>query len=261
MIGKPDPQLTPDSVYQLVAEVGFQKYFHLDGFQATKTLLDRLEITADTNILEVGCATGKTACYIAKNYGCNIVGIDLLEGMVTRGNERAARENVAHLVTFRQADAQDLPFEDDQFDLLLSEFVTGLLEDKTKGLLEYIRVVKPGGTLAFNEATWIKFPPPPDLVYFITQVFGVRSELLHQEGWIDLLTNVGIKELTHTIHQAQDMSNPREDLKDVIKVFPKMVSMVLRDPLFRKFIRTSLAIPKDITDYFGYGLYVGKVYA
>ena len=256
MIGKSDPQLTPNSVYQLVAEVGFQKYFHLDGFQATKTLIDRLEINADTNILEVGCASGKTACYIARNFGCKIVGIDLLEGMVTRANERAVRENVAHLVAFRQADAQDLPFEDNQFDMLLSEFVTGLLDDKVKGVLEYIRVVKSGGTLAFNEATWIKSPPPSDLVYFITQVFGVRSELLPPQGWIDLLSSAGIKELFHTVHQAQAMSSPREDLVDVIQAFPKMVSMYLRNPLFRKFIRTSLAIPKNITEYFGYGLYV-----
>jgi ubiquinone/menaquinone biosynthesis C-methylase UbiE len=145
--------------------------------------------------------------------------------------------------------------------MLLSEFVTGLLDDKVKGMLEYIRVVKPGGTLAFNEATWIKSPPPPDLVSFITQVFGVRSELLPPQGWIDLFSSAGVKDLFHTIHQAQAMSNPWEDLKDVIQVFPKMVSMILKNPLFRKFIRTSLAIPKDITEYFGYGLYVGKVYA
>jgi hypothetical protein len=62
-------QLTPSSIYELVAEVGFKKYFHLGGFDATRELIDLCPINKSSYVLDVGCASGKTACYIAQSLG------------------------------------------------------------------------------------------------------------------------------------------------------------------------------------------------
>jgi ubiquinone/menaquinone biosynthesis C-methylase UbiE len=59
-------------------------------------------------------------------------------------------------VRFRVADAQNLPFEDNLFDVVIGEFITGLLDNERRGTNEYLRVAKPGGYVGLNEATWIK---------------------------------------------------------------------------------------------------------
>jgi arsenite methyltransferase len=61
----------------------------------------------------VGCGAGVTACYLAKRYGCRLVGVDISARIIERSRERAKKERVADRVEFRVADAQDLPFEDD----------------------------------------------------------------------------------------------------------------------------------------------------
>jgi arsenite methyltransferase len=123
-------QLSPDVIYRMVAEVGFRKHFHLGGWEATRQLLESCHLGKDEQVLDVGCASGKTACYVAAKYGCKVVGVDILDKMIDLANERAQREGVQDRVSFRQADAQHLPFEDDLFDVVLGEFITGLLENK-----------------------------------------------------------------------------------------------------------------------------------
>jgi arsenite methyltransferase len=254
-----DPrQLTPQTIYQLVADVGFRRHFHLGGLQATRKLLARCPLDASTYVLDVGCASGRTACYIAKQYGCRVVGVDLLERMIERADERAVREGVRDWVSFRLADAQALPFEDDVFDLVLGEFITGLLEDKRRALAGYVRVVKPGGCVALNEATWTQTPPPEELVEYLAGVFGVQGEILDAEGWVELLQAAGLRDVESTVHRAGALSNSLEDIVDVLRVGHRVLYQYLRSAAFRRFIRETLSVPKNLLDYFGYGIYVGR---
>ena len=87
-----------------------------------------------------------------------VVAIDISRDMVKRAEERAKKKRVKDKVEFRVADAQNLPFEDDLFDAVISESVNAFIEDKQKAINEYKRVVKPGGYIGFNEATWIEMP-------------------------------------------------------------------------------------------------------
>ncbi len=251
-------QLTTDVIYEMVAEAGFEKYFHLGGFEATKELLELCQLDSSSYLLDVGCASGKTACYIASTYGCRVIGVDLLPGMVERASERARREGVADSVEFRVGDAQALPFEDDQFDVVMGEFITGLLDDKQGAVRGYVRVAKPGGTVALNEATWIQTPPPEELVERLEQVFGFRGELLEADAWQELLENAGLSQLIARTHKAESLSNRRADLADVLGRLPKVLYMLATNRTFRLFLKESASLPENMLDYFGYGLYVGK---
>ena len=163
-----DDRLTPAGIYELVAEVGFKKYFHLGGFDATRALIDLCLINANSRVIDIGCASGKTACYLAWNYGCNVIGVDILPGMV----ERARAEGVTGRVKFKGGDAQKLPLGDDLFDIVLGEFITGLVDDKEGAISEYVRVAKPGGSIGLNEATWLKAPPPQEIIGFLGRTVG-----------------------------------------------------------------------------------------
>ncbi|MCX9075056.1 MAG: class I SAM-dependent methyltransferase [Candidatus Methanoperedens sp.] len=195
MTWKNEEQLSPEVMYGLFAEVGFRRHFHLGGQDATKELVELCNIDRNKYVLDVGCASGKTACYIAKRYGCKVVGVDLLEKMINRAKERAKREGVEDLVRFQVANAQHLPFEDNLFDVVIGEFITGLLDDKRRGVKEYLRVIKPGGIIGLNEATWIKTPPPEKLVEYLSQVFGFKGEILTSDGWVELLEEAKLNEM------------------------------------------------------------------
>ena len=250
-------QLSPQTIYEMVAEVGFRRHFHLGGMEATKELVELCYLQREHHVLDVGCASGKTACYIAAQYGCRVVGIDILEGMVDRAMERADREGLADKVSFQTADAQDLPFDDGQFDVVIGEFITGLLEDKRRAVTGYMRVTKPGGRIGLNEATWVKTPAPAELVEYLSGVFGVQGEILDSGDWRELLTGAGLRDLELRIQEVDSLSSPQEALRDLLRVWPKVVWILIRNSSFRSFLGETLSIPKDLLEYFGYGIYVG----
>ena len=255
---KDEDQLSPEVIYQLVADVGFRRYFHFGGLKATRELIELCHIDKDKYVLDVGCASGKTACYLAKHYDCKVVGVDALERMIDRSNERAKGEGVEDRVRFEVADAQDLPFEDDLFDVVMGEFITGLLDDKQRGVNEYVRVTKPEGYVGLNEATWIKTPPPNELAEYLSGTFGVKGRLLTSDGWKELLAGAGLRDMVVRMHQVHTLSTGREGVKDAIRVAHRVLYTYIRSSAFRQFMRESLSLPANLFDYFGYGIYVGR---
>ena len=253
-----DDRLTPSRIYELVAEVGFKKYFHLGGFDATKALIDLCPINANSHVIDIGCASGKTACYLARIYGCNVIGVDILPGMVARAKERAKAEGVAGRVEFKVGDAQRLPLGDDLFDLVLGEFITGLVDDKAGAIREYVRVAKPGGTIGLNEATWLKSPPPQEIIEFLARTVGFKGELFTSQGWKERLERSGMKKIMARTYQAESLRDPKEDIKDLLRSFPRFLYFLVRRPKFRAFLKMSMAVPDNLLEYFGYGLYVGR---
>ena len=250
--------------FDFAAEVGITK--HIGSLEATEAFIELCHIGEGKYVLDVGCGVGVTPCSIARRYGCRVVGVDILEGMVERSKERARREGVMDRVEFRVADAQDLPFEDDLFDAVITESVTAFPEDKQKAVNEYVRVTKPGGYIGLNEATWLKLPPPPELVAWASQDLGSNLKPLASGEWVGLLETAGSREIVVKTREV----NVQDESKGILRrygwggmsgVLWRMLSLYVRSPAYRKFVkemRQGGITPKDLDVYFGYGLYVGR---
>ena len=180
------------SYFELQAYIGTTK--HLGEFETTKALIELCHINQDTYVLEVGCGVGATACYLAKKYGCRVVGVDLRESMIARSNERAQKEGVADRVEFRVADAQDLSFEDALFDVVIGESVATFIEDKQRVVGEYARVTKPGGYVGLNEELWIEIPPA-QLIEQVRHIWDIKPTIPTLEGWMGLLEGAGLRDI------------------------------------------------------------------
>ena len=74
-----------ESFFDFAAYAGFTK--HLGGVKATEELATSCHIGAGSYVLDVGCGAGVTACFLAKRYGCRVVGVDILPAMVQRCRE------------------------------------------------------------------------------------------------------------------------------------------------------------------------------
>jgi len=73
-----------------------------------------------------------------------------------------------------------------------------------------------------------------------------------------LLESLGLKDLVFRTHKAASLSDPRDDIRDTLQALPKLLQAILTRPMVRKTPREVLAIPKHLTEYFGYGIYVGR---
>ena len=248
---------------------GVQAYWgatkHFGGLKATEELAEVCYINKDTYVLEVGCGIGITACYLTKKYGCRVVGVDISEQMIEWSQRRANSEGVADRLEFRTADAQNLPFEDDLFDAVICESVTAFLKDQQRAVNEYARVAKHGGYVGLNEGTWVKTPPPTELVEFIDRALAKAAFHTSYE-WRELMDNAELIDSvarTYTLTALCQWINELRGLglKDLVRAWGSFFSLYIKSPMFRKYARgitPSYTIVKSLFAYLGYGIYVGR---
>ena len=250
--------------FDFAAQAGLTK--HLGGLEATDELIQHCKITKDKHILDVGCGVGQTAEYIARTIGARVTGIDINPGMVKRSKERTKNKGVPHLTEFREADAQDLPFEDNTFDAVITESVTAFPPDKQLAVNEYARVTKPGGYIGLNESTWLKDSPPEEVLSWASQELGAEVNPLASEGWMGLLENAGLT-ITHTRTSTIEI---KDETRGIIKRYGygglimtllRGAKMYLTNPDYREFLRRVQnrgITPENLTEYFGYGIFVAQ---
>ncbi len=135
----------------------------LDRRQAQIDLIEELLNWSDdftTNrpqeILDVGCGIGGSSLYLAEKFGARVTGITLSPVQANRAKERAKAVGLQAKADFQVANALNMPFADDSFDLIWSLESGEHMPDKGKFLQECYRVLKPGGKLIL--ATWCHRP-------------------------------------------------------------------------------------------------------
>ena len=250
--------------FDFAAQVGLTK--HLGSVEATEQLVELCHIGDGAYVLDVGCGAGVTPAYLAQQHGCRVVGVDISEAMIERAPERARREGVADRVEFRVADAQDLPFEDGLFDAVITESVTAFPEDKQKAVDEYARVTRPGGYVGLNESTWLKVPPPPEMIAWASQDLGASVKPLTPAEWVGLLEGAGLSDIIAKVSDVSVRDEARGILRryglgGMLRAMGRTVSLYARNPAYRSFVkgvRQDGVTPENLDEYFGYGLYVGR---
>jgi tocopherol O-methyltransferase len=137
--------------------------YKLDRRQAQIDLIEELlkwsgdfRTNKPQTILDVGCGIGGSSLYLAEKFGANVTGITLSPVQANRAKERARSAGLATTANFQVANALEMPFADDSFDLVWSLESGEHMPDKVKFLQECYRVLKPGGKLIF--VTWCHRP-------------------------------------------------------------------------------------------------------
>lgn len=140
--------------------------FHTGGVVATDALLDQLEISVDTLVLDIGAGLGGTARHIARTRGAHVTGVDLTEAFVEVAQTLSRMAGMAQRTAFCQSSALDLRFTADSFDLATMFHVGMNIADKARLMTEVHRVLEPGGifalfdVMALEQDAAIVFPVP-----------------------------------------------------------------------------------------------------
>jgi ubiquinone/menaquinone biosynthesis C-methylase UbiE len=156
---------------------------HPGGFSATLEQLQHFHISKECKILEVGCGTGRTSCFLSSN-GYDITAMDIHAPMLIKAKKRAETQKLQ--IHFVEGDVCSIPFETDRFDVILAESVTNFA-DADKALSEYYRVLKPGGTLYDREIVVVK-SIPSQMKSPLFDFFGFK-QLASLDEWTEILNN------------------------------------------------------------------------
>jgi SAM-dependent methyltransferase len=168
-----DPQeLDPD----ILATV---EHLHSGGLATTRDQADRIPLTPDSRVLDVGCGTGGPARYLAQKYGCRVEGIDLTPEFIETGEELTRRCGLADRVSLRVGDALDLPYPDETFDVVWCQNVTMNIEAKARFLAGVFRVLKPGGLFTSTE---FSIRPGADLHYPVPWAYDASISFIDPEN-------------------------------------------------------------------------------
>ena len=149
-------------------------------------LAEALDLRAGQKVLDVAAGNGNITLAAARRW-CEVTSTDYVEALLERGRKRAEADGLA--VDFRIADAEQLPFEDNSFDAVVSTFGAMFSPDQTSTASEMLRVCRSDGKIGL--ANWTpggfigrvfkligKYLPPPA---------GVKSPALWgTREWIDV---------------------------------------------------------------------------
>ena len=117
----------------------YGEFMHIGANQTIfRIALQEQQISADTVVLDTACAVGGNARWLASLYGCQVYGNDIDEEALTVARDLAEIENISGLCKFVKAKVEDLPFDDEMFNMVVTTDLFDAAEVK--------RVLKPGGS-------------------------------------------------------------------------------------------------------------------
>lgn len=244
--------------FELLAWLGIGSS-HPGGFPATTKNLEAMDVEAENLILDAGCGSGLTACHLAKSCGCKIIGVDINPQMIEKARQRAEHEGVAHLVEFREADVNQLPFPDSHFDWIMCESITVFL-DKGKVYREFFRVLKPEGRIADLEMALLH-ELPPQLRSQMESCYGQGTNPLAFEEWTKVLAEAGFVDVEIKNPQALQNTNSNLILNELKKdwmLVKDLVQKVSNHPGLYSRLQQNANFMKRYKGYFGFGLVCGR---
>lgn len=126
------------------AEIYDQKFVPALFQQWGAIISDLVAARSGERLLDVACGTGALACAVLERVGDQgtVVGLDPNPDMLSVARRKSAR------IDWREGRAESLPFPDESFDAVMSQFGLMFFEDRPAAFREMMRVLRPGGRLA-----------------------------------------------------------------------------------------------------------------
>lgn len=135
-------QFGPSADDYVVSEI------HAKG-ESLAILLELTKPQPDWRVLDVATGAGHTALTFAPHVA-QVIAADLTENMLAKATELAAQRGLTNIET-KQADAEELPFDDDSFDLVTCRIALHHFPNPKQAISEFARVLKPGGLVGFTD--------------------------------------------------------------------------------------------------------------
>lgn len=210
-----------------------ESYAEVDGYSPDADLglgcgipTEFAQIQPGERVIDLGSGAGLDAFVARRTVGAEgfVLGVDMTEEMVEKARKNAHQigyENVA----FRLGDIEDLPVEDDAFDLALSNCVLNLVPDKARAFREIHRVLRPerqrgsglgprpGGRFCISDI--VSVGRLPDTLREAAELYvGCIAGALPKDDYLDVIRAAGFADVT--VAQERRIELPDEMLREYL---------------------------------------------
>ncbi|PEF32633.1 class I SAM-dependent methyltransferase [Bacillus wiedmannii] len=184
------------------------------GKRTINKIISKSLLPEQAQVLEIGSNTGFTSIEIAKLKNCTIRGIDVNPQAVEKAKILLSKEHpsIQERVSFQVGDAANIPFADNQFDLVITGGANTFIPetDREKALSEYKRVLKPYGMLSVTNLFYHK-PVPENILLDLRDVLGFEIKPWTKFYWLDLLLKSGLE--LYSYEETEMQGRPEDVLQ------------------------------------------------
>lgn len=136
--------------------VGLYNHHHESIFDASRRTVEAMtallgDLDQSSRVMDLGAGYGGAARYLARITGCHVSCLNLSEVQNVRNREMTAEQNLSDHIDVLDGDFENVPAEDNSFDVVWSQDSFLHSGDRTKVMREIERILKPGGMLVFTD--------------------------------------------------------------------------------------------------------------
>jgi len=178
-----------------------------------------LNLAPSSQVLEIGCGSGRYALQVAEMVGCCVTGVDINEPGIRNGNNLAHDRNLSDRLRFEHCDAsKHLSFPDASFDAAFANDVMCHIPGRLAVMQEVSRVLKPLGRFLFSDALVIggvisheEIATRSSIGYYLFSPPGLNEQLIQQAGFCLIDVNDTTENAACVAKRWRDARDERRD--------------------------------------------------
>ncbi len=212
-------------------------------------------LSNESHIADIGCGAGGNTMVLAENTLGNITGIDLFQTFIDLFNHNAEQHNVQDRVKGIVGSMDDLPFQNEELDLIWSEGAIYNIGFEL-GLAEWRRFLKMGGYIAVSEASWFTDGRPTEIHEFWMDAYpGIdtipnKTEQMQKAGYIPVASFI-LPENCWTEHFYAPQVKAQENF-----LKKHAGNKIAKDFIANQ--QHEMQLYSKYKEYYGYVFYIGK---
>lgn len=189
-------------------------------FDASRETVKRMAATLtnlspDSKVIDIGAGYGGSARFLAKEYGCSTVALNISEVENERDRQKNLDQRLDHLIDVVDGSFERLPYEDETFDVVWSQDAILHSGNRKRVLDEISRVLKPRGELVFTDPMMADDCPTEVLQPILDRI---HLDTLGSPGFYRRkLTRLGFEELAFLDHTHQLATHYGRVLNETLK--------------------------------------------
>lgn len=165
-------QETRDLFFEIHSKLNYEAPGDPDS---TAQAFRMLSLPDSPRILDVGCGPGAQTIVLARTSKGAITAVDKHAPYLDILRKNADKFDLSRFISVVQADMNEMPFEDESFDLIWSEGAAYIIGFE-RALCEWKRLLRPKGCMALTELCWLQKNPPGEIAQFWGEEYpGMKS--------------------------------------------------------------------------------------
>ncbi len=224
------------------------------GKDSVRILLQNCFIAKDAKVLDVGCNTGYVSFEIAHLAKCSVIGVDISDNMIKTAEKIRKKDPLGHLIKFKIADAMNLPFQRETFDVVVSGGSTAFIDDKVKAIQEYKRVLKQWGFIA-DINFFYKTKPPISLISQLNSILEIEIKPWDINYWMNLYEQCGLEKYFVYTNHIKPVSRQAVENYCFVIASEKHLSQSIKIELRERLVKI-MDVFNENHKYLDYGIFI-----